>query len=353
MRRIAPFVWMVLAVSALGCQRSGGAEDGPSDGRFVVDRGGLIEDRSEQRMNAALGAVLRDTDIELVAVAVQDLGGEPINDFTNTLFQEWQIGRRTLANRGVLLVVGQQEEQVRFEIAYDLEAIFTDAFVSYIEREQMVPYFEQNEIGRGIEATVELVARQAYEAVLGRTYDPAVGGDSDIGGFRSGGAGATAEVTFGDTGQLVRSPSDGAVRSHFAAQPTPDLAWERFLEANQRRIKDPELGIYDDLAKQFMRGTVTNAGQDHIARLYAGKQATVRINDSLAVVLFVPDPDHLLAPWFFHHTNDGWQLDGSMYPDVIAYNHINQWRFQRRDHGYMFAFADFRLDSNGFASHTP
>jgi hypothetical protein len=144
------------------------------------------------------------------------------------------------------------------------------------------------------------------------------------------------------------SPGDVA-QSRFAAQPTPELAWQRFIEANRRRIKDPELGIYDDEAKAFMRGVVTNAGQDHIARLYEGVQATGRPVDDRAVILFLNDPNHLLAPWFFHETREGWQLDGSMYPDVIAYNHLNQWRLRRRDHAYMFAFSDLRLDRNGFA----
>jgi hypothetical protein len=38
-----------------------------------------------------------------------------------------------------------------------------------------------------------------------------------------------------------------------------------------------------------------------------------------------------------------------MYPGVIGYNHVNQWRFERRDHPYAFAFSDFRLDDHGFA----
>ncbi len=344
---------LVTLPALAACQRGGLPEDGPADHHFVVDAAGLIEDESEQRMNEILGGVLGDTDIELVAVAVDSLDGEPINDFTNALFERWEVGSRTLANRGVLLVIGREEEQVRFEVAYDLEPVFTDAFVSYIEHEQMVPFFANDEVGRGIEATVELIARQAYEGVLGQAYDPTAEGDRDIGGFRTGGAGAETAVTFGD-GVRGRTPAaDPAVRSHFAAQPTPELAWQRFVEANRRRIKDPELGIYDDEAKKFVRGVVTNAGQDHLANLYGDQDPTVRTEGDRAVVLFLNDSNHLLAPWFFHKTREGWQLDGSMYPDVIGYNHLNQWRFRRRDHAYMFAFSDFRLDENGFAFYRP
>jgi hypothetical protein len=142
-------------------------------------------------------------------------------------------------------------------------------------------------------------------------------------------------------------------RARFAAQPTPELAWQRFLEANQRRIKAPDLGIYDAEAQTFMRGVVSDAGQDHISRLYGGQAATVRGQGDRAAIVFLDDSDHLLAPWFFHLTEAGWQLDGSMYPDTIGYNHLNQWRFRRRNHAYVFAFHDFRLDANGFATHAP
>lgn len=350
MMRTIPIMLVALATvpPLVACQRGGLPPDGPPDGQFVVDAVGLIEDESEQRMNETLGAVLDDTDIELLTVTIEDFDGAPISDFTNTLFERWQVGRRTRANRGVLLVIGRDEGQVRLEVAYDLESIFTDAFVSYIEHEQLVPYFENEEIGHGVEATVELVARRAYEGVLGQAYDPTAAGDSDIGGFRSGGAGAETDVTVGAGIRSPRPAADDEVRSHFAAQATPELAWQRFVEANRRRIKDPDLGIYDAEARQFMRGVVSNAGQDHIADLYDGERASVRTRGDRAVILFLSDADHLLAPWFFHQMREGWQLDGSMYPDVIGYNHLNQWRFRRRDHPYMFAFSEFRLDKNGF-----
>jgi hypothetical protein len=340
---------VLLGVMACQPATPGLLEQGPADGVFVLDPGGLIEAEPEGRMNATLAALLRDADIELVTVAVEDLGGQPITMLTNALFERWQVGRRTRANRGALLVIGREEARVRFELAYDLEPIFTDGFASYIEREQMVPYFENGEIGPGIEATVELVARRAFEAMRGDAYDPL---DRRIpGSFRSGGAGADTPVTLAPPGRPAPPPRAGAAnQSRFAAQPTPQLAWERFLEANRRRIKDPDLGIYDTRARTFMRAVVTDAGQDHIADLYDGQSVTVRMQGNRAAVVFLDDSDHLLAPWFFHFTGEGWQPDGSMYPDTIGYNHLNQWRFRRQDHAYMFAFDDFRLDANGFAT---
>jgi hypothetical protein len=160
-----------------------------------------------------------------------------------------------------------------------------------------------------------------------------------------------AETGLPHARQDVEPPqrAEDPLRAYFGAQPTPELAWERFLELNRRRIKNADLGIYDEAARRLVDGFSSEAGQAHIARLYADAKHTIRVSGERAAVVFLEDPDHTLAPWFFHRTQDGWQLDGGMYPDVIGYNDKNQWRFRQLDHPYMFAFADFRFDRHGFA----
>jgi uncharacterized protein len=300
-------------------------------------------------MNEMLGALLRATDVELIAATSPSLDGATISERTSELFERWKVGDRTRANRGILLLISAEEQNVRLEVSYGLEGVLTDAFVSYVEHEQMVPYFARGRVGEGVEASVELVAGRLFERILGKAYDPLADEPADVGGFRSGGAGADTHVPLEDGEETETPASDTTVRAHFAAQPTPDLAWERFLEANRRRIKDTELGIYDANARKLVRDMNTNAGQDHLARTYADEEPTIRIRGDRATVVFLDDPEHLLAPWFFHRTGAGWQLDGTMYPGVVGYNHLNQWHFLTREHAYMFAFADFRFDRNGFA----
>lgn len=299
-------------------------------------------------MDALLGAVLRDADVEIIAVSTPTLEGRAIAEYANRLFDEWKVGDRSRGNRGLLLVVAEAERQVRLEVSYGLEGMLTDAFVSYVEHEQMIPYFQRGRLGEGIEATVELVAGRVYERILGRSYDPSLAQPGDIGGYRSGGAGAETEVPLDGGDSPVPEPATDPLRARFAAQATPQAAWARFLELNRRRIKATDLGIYDDRARAIVGRTNSNAGQDHIAGLYSDESYTIRVEGDRAAVVFLDDSNHLLAPWFFHRTAEGWQLDGSMYPDVIGYNHRNQWFFRRRDHPYMFAFEDFSFDRHGF-----
>ena len=138
------------------------------------------------------------------------------------------------------------------------------------------------------------------------------------------------------------------VRSGFEAQPTPRRAWEAFLEVNRQQVTSAALGIYDEAAQALMRANSARA-QERLYQLYAGQTPTIRQQGDRAAVVFLRDPQHVLAPWFFHRTAAGWQLDGSMYPEVIGYTGSNQWFFKQRSHAYPFAFRDFTMDQHGFA----
>ncbi len=273
--------------------------DRPPGGSFVLDRAGLVHSESVDRMNQTLQALLRETDIEILVMSMPSLEGHAIGRFTEELFEDWQVGERTRANRGVLFVVAAKEERVRLAVSYDLEDIFTDTFISVIEHEQLVPYFASNMVGEGVEATVELLARRAYEKIRSQAYDP-LEARADVGRYRAGGAGVETEVDLDNLERgppAVAEPVDAALEDYLGPQPTPGEAWARFLEINRRY-----------------------------------------------------DLDHLRAPWFFHRGVDGWQLDGSVLPNVIVYNHRNQWRFKSLDHPYMFAFDDYVFDRHGFAT---
>ncbi len=170
------------------------------------------------------------------------------------------------------------------------------------------------------------------------------------GSARQGGAGAEGPAPLTGTTGFDRTPLAADERPRYAAQPTPELAWSRFLEIQQRRVKDPRLGLYDEAAQAILlRRPNSDAGQGHMARLYSGQSYEIRTAGDRAAVVFPGDRDHLLAPWFFRRSAAGWQLDGSMYPGVIGYNHRNQWRFKTTAHPYAFAFEDYLIDDYGFA----
>ncbi len=132
------FFIVTLAIVLIGGSTSAQPLVRPSNTLFIENTG-TVSTEGRARTEKTLAAILRDMDIELVAVCVADLGGEDIDIFTNKIFEQWKIGSTTKANRGLLFVMAQKEQQARLEVAYGLEAIFPDAYVSYIAHEQMKP----------------------------------------------------------------------------------------------------------------------------------------------------------------------------------------------------------------------
>jgi len=321
----------------------------PQGDTFVVDAAGVLPAESRVRLDRLLSGLLRDLDVELVAATFPSLEGQEIAPFTTALFERWQVGSRTRANRGLLFVLGKAEKQVRFEVAYGLDALFPDSFVSYIEHQQMTPYFERAQIGMGTEATIELIAGRAFQKLRSGELRPDEPGPDEIMGYRAGGAGALSAVPLGEPAPAAPPPS-AADRQYFGAQPTAELAWQRFLEINRRRVTDIELDLYDEGSKEILRSRpYSPAAKDHIAALYGSAAYRVLEQDGRAAIVFPGDRDHLLAPWFFRKTEKGWQFDGKTFSDSIQFNHLNQWRFKRTDHPYMFAFSGYSLDKHGFA----
>ena len=54
---------------------------------------------------------------------------------------------------------------MRLEVARELESVFVDSFVAFVEREQMAPFFAARRVGDGIVAASELFASRAEQAV--------------------------------------------------------------------------------------------------------------------------------------------------------------------------------------------
>jgi len=313
---------------------------------FVYDYAHLLTPQGKTRLNGLMNMVLQDYDIEFFAVTTPSLDEMDISEWTNRLFENWHLGRPTRGDKGLLFVVAPKEKKVRLEVGKDLEGLFTDAFIGYIEREQMKPFFEQGRVGPGIEATLELIISRIQSAVHDGRYAPQEGVKQQ-GAYHSAGAGAQGQVDIGSLDYQKKDSVSGDLKEYFSAQPSPELTLQRYLEASRRHIKDPDLGIYTDETKAFFRKwTVTNAQQDN-ERQFDGVPFALKIRGDYAVIYY-PDKDWTYSPFFLKKGPKGWQLDFATMSKVIRFNHTNYWFFVSYDHPYMFAFKQYWIDDNGF-----
>ena len=312
---------------------------------FLDDRAGLLDKPSRERLIAYHRALLEDFNIHCKLVVLEEASFD-INRDAAELFGD--LGRKTGSARGVLFVVDPAGREVRIEVGYDLEDIFPDIFIGYLEREQMLPFFGQNRIGDGIEATEELLAARIQRSMAGKTFDPSVElGRSDR---FSGGGGARSEAAIGE-GTLDKT----AATAPDAWRPgeTPEDSLAVYMRLLRQKIKDPNLALYAPATRKFLAGwVVTDAQQDNeLHTLERAKIDRVVVAGNLAVIRF-PIQERMLPPYFLERTNEGWAFDFSGMSAYIQLNAHNMWHFVKQDHRYMFAFSDWQFDANGYPQST-
>jgi hypothetical protein len=317
---------------------------GQQSSEFLVDKAGLLTTQARFRITEYHRTLLKDLDIHFKLV-ILDQSPTSIDAMASELFTEYALGSKTRGTKGVLLLIDPHGTKVRIEIGYDLESIFPDSFVGYLERKQMEPFFRAGKVGAGVEATVELLVTRAQRASLGFKFDPKEEFGNDI-GFFSGGAGAKATIEIG-TGVVQKQKSNLA--GEFGPQPSPELALEAYKKVLRLHIKDPNLVLYTPATRNFFsRWVVTDAQQSNeLEHLESGKPAKLFISGSRSVIRF-PVRDRTHSPFFFQHNPDGWMLDFATMNRTIIFNHRNYWHFKVKDHEYMFGFEDLIFDRNGF-----
>ncbi len=291
--------------------------------------------------------LLRDYDIDFrVVTTVSD---EAIDTFTNKQFAKLQKESRSKSGKALLLVINTAQDKVRLEVSQALEPVFTDAFVSYIERKGFVPYFREYKIADGVYMATELVHDRATEAAAGKEFVPPMASKS-IGG----GAKAKAHIGIADP-----DAKKGAEVAANAAD-TPMDVMERYLKVLKTHNKNPNLDIYTDATKAFFaKWTVTDINQDHevhnITPCKTHYETLYDTTDTHAVLAARPyDKHRTCSPYFFKKEEGKWKLDIATMAQTLRFNAQMQFHFdmekrlEREGKYYAYAFDGYYFDGNGY-----
>ena len=169
MRRALAFLLLlcVLFLLAIAVVQAAEPEFPPLTGR-VNDRAGLLSERDERELEAALARFETETTNQIVVATLESLQGLPIEEYGYQLGRHWGIGQAGKDN-GALLIVAPEEREVRIEVGYGLEGELTDAQSRTIIETRILPHFRQGDFAAGIKAGVA-----AMIETLGGSYDPAL-----------------------------------------------------------------------------------------------------------------------------------------------------------------------------------
>ena len=307
---------------------------------FVQDQAELLSAAQEKRLSEFQRLLLKERDVHLF-VATLDQAAVNLDQTALELFEKKSLGKQTSGTRGLLLVIDPHQQQVRIEVGYDLEGILPDGFIAELEYDQMLPFFQQDRIGQGIEALTELLVTRLMRENVSKSR-PALATD-----HLSGGAGAKIKITQQRPGAADNFPAD---KEAFLPQATPMATLESYRNSLAARNKNPNLAIYTPESREFFsQWLVTDAQQKNALRTLEQNlpAAEVVMQNNLAVIRF-PVKNRQASPYFLRNSSTGWQLDFVTMSQTIGFNHRNQWHFRVQNHPYSFAFKDWQIDTNGF-----
>jgi uncharacterized protein len=122
----------------------------------VNDEAQILTQETNQRLTEILKEHESLTGNQIVVLTIATLNGENIEDYANTVFNDWKLGQKGKDN-GILIVVVPDDRCMRIEVGYGLEGTMTDLMASRIIRNVMTPKFKDGDYNVGIADGVKAV----------------------------------------------------------------------------------------------------------------------------------------------------------------------------------------------------
>jgi uncharacterized protein len=120
---------------------------------YVSDFANVIDSASRAKLEDYCGKVERATGVQIALVTIPSLEGAPIEDFANTLYRKWGIGKKG-KDEGLLLLLSVQDRKDRIEVGYGLEPTLPDGFVGGVLREER-PFLSKGQYGQAMLAAAD------------------------------------------------------------------------------------------------------------------------------------------------------------------------------------------------------
>ena len=135
----------------------------------VVDQANLLNPQQKQALTEQLHSIYRQGLAQAALVIVPTTNGMPIFDYALQVADKWKLGEAD-TDDGLLIVMSVNDRKIYILSGYGLEGVMPDAALNRIIRDDITPYFKQNDYAAGLSAGItSLEARlKADPEVLAR-----------------------------------------------------------------------------------------------------------------------------------------------------------------------------------------
>ncbi len=116
---------------------------------YVNDYANLLSADARGKIEEALAQFEKETSNQVVVALFRSLEGESLEDVSIRLAEKWRIGTKEHSN-GVILLIFNEDRQMRIEVGYGLEGALPDAVCDLIIRHEIVPAFRKGDFDTGV-----------------------------------------------------------------------------------------------------------------------------------------------------------------------------------------------------------
>jgi tetratricopeptide (TPR) repeat protein len=295
----------------------------------LFDYAGNLE-HYEEGLHRFLDRMSERLHIEAVIVTLRSLPENTrLEGLAVDLVDHWRIGGEH-GGRGLLLLLVEQDRQVKLEVTYEVEDVFTDVFAAYVQDLQLRPYYLADDIGTGLIAVMEELEQRAQLKQRG-DYTPREIARLDE-QLLSGGAGAlrhlerygsndeSAAATIDETGEGAASPQE---------------AWSVMLAKWAGRGADIDVNVYTEIGKLEM-GDPDQADSRTRRSVNHWKNANYQVlqDTEHAAIWFGNVEGWDNAPFLFCRTATGWKFDIVHQRLLVVMGESPKWMIEQGDYPY-------------------
>ena len=121
----------------------------PTNNFFVNDFADVIDDETENELQAIGASLYNQTTAQVVVVTVDSLDGYDVSEYALTLGREWGVGSEENDN-GVVLLLSIDDRQVTIQVGYGLEGCLPDGKTGRILDTYAIPYLSNDDFSTGL-----------------------------------------------------------------------------------------------------------------------------------------------------------------------------------------------------------
>lgn len=127
-------------------------------GTRVHDEAKVLSGPFVSQLEQVLKAHEDSTSNQIAVLIVPSLQGDVMEDYTFRVAEKWKLGQEKNDN-GVLLFIAINDRKARIEVGEGLEGPLPDAICNQIIRNELAPYFRQDNYEGGVLASVNAITK--------------------------------------------------------------------------------------------------------------------------------------------------------------------------------------------------